>query len=50
MEVNFFASAGGLMGISIVRIIEERYHAGYVSRDKALGQKCCTRIAAVLTY
>ena len=37
MEVNFFASAGGSKGGSIVRIIEERYHAGYVSPDKALG-------------
>ena len=50
MEVDFFASAGGLKGGSIVKIVEERYHAGYVSPDKALGQECCTRIAVVLTY
>jgi hypothetical protein len=50
MEVDFFAFAGGLKGGSIVRIVEERYHAGYVSPDKALGQECCTRMAAVLTY
>ena len=50
MEVNFFALAAGRKGGSIVRIIEERYHAGYVSPNKAVGQRCCTRIAAVLTY
>jgi hypothetical protein len=50
MEVNFFASGGGGKGGSIVRIIEERYHAGYVSPNKAVGLRCCTRIAAVLTY
>jgi len=49
MEVNFFASAGGRKGGTVVRINEERYHAGYVSPNKAVGRGC-TRIAAVLTY
>jgi len=50
MNLTFFRCAMAAGAKVLLEYLLERYHAGYVSPDKALGKRCCTRIAAVLTY